>query len=389
MMGNPIPRHENFEPHANTTNSPEPDSKAPALSKDLTIPLGTQPVYLVAEDLSAAGLATALESGVVEGISPAEISVLPLVGSLDANPPVRVEVANVGRTPIAGRVRLQPPEGWSARETERTLEAVAPGSSTLVRFSFTRQTRRPDNLYRIRAEFQDRHGNVAVGESRLSEHIALQGTPVIDGDPSDWSGVPRVRLDTPDRAVGLVPYMDWNLSTEFALQWDAQNVYFLGRVRDNAFDQSHTGSLIWEGDSFQIAFDTRTQKARPPLEDVPGLYLYGLAKTPQGTEAWSWPTPGNRQDRPAPEVQFRFANPDKDVYLYEAAIPRRLLAPLRMKPGESFGFSLLLNDNDGGGRRGWLELTTGIGTGYDPKHFLAWTLVDKAQNETEDPNSRN
>ncbi len=377
MMGNPMPADEDPGAHGNAMNPPKPDSRAPAPAKDLSIPLGAQPVYLVAEDLSAAGLTTVLESGVTEGISPAEIRVLPLVGSLDSNPPVCVEVSNVGRAPIAGRVRLEPPEGWTARETEQTLDSVAPGTTTLVRFSFTRQTRQHDNLYRVRAEFQDQHGNVAVGESRLSEHVALHGTPVIDGDPSDWEGVPRVRLDTPDKAVGLVPYMDWNLSTEFALQWDEKNLYFLGRVRDNAFDQSHTGSLIWEGDSFQIAFDTRAQKVLPPSEDVAGLYLYGLAKTSHGTEAWSWPTPGNRHERSAPEIQFQFANPEKDVYLYEAAIPRDLLAPLRMKASESFGFSLLLNDNDGGGRRGWLELTPGIGTGFDPKHFLTWTLVDK------------
>jgi len=46
------------------------------------------------------------------------------------------------------------------------------------------------------------------------------------------------------------------------------------------------------------------------------------------------------------------------------------------------GFSFLINDDDGGttgdgtGREGWLELTSGIGTGKDPYEFGTIRLVD-------------
>ena len=33
---------------------------------------------------------------------------------------------------------------------------------------------------------------------------------------------------------------------------------------------------------------------------------------------------------------------------------------------ESIGFSLLVNDNDGQGRRGWMEWSSGIGNNKDP-----------------------
>jgi hypothetical protein len=85
---------------------------------------------------------------------------------------------------------------------------------------------------------------------------------------------------------------------------------------------------------------------------------------------------GDRKgDRPASEIKFAFASPEKDTYVYEAAFPKELLAPFQMKEGAQFGFTFLLNDNDGGGRRGWLEWTPGIGTGYNPRYFTRWTLV--------------
>ena len=40
-----------------------------------------------------------------------------------------------------------------------------------------------------------------------------------------------------------------------------------------------------------------------------------------------------------------------------------------MKGGENFGFSLIVNDNDGSGRKGYLEYTSGIGNGKNTALF--------------------
>ena len=57
------------------------------------------------------------------------------------------------------------------------------------------------------------------------------------------------------------------------------------------------------------------------------------------------------------------------VTRYELAIPLRetaLIDPARTK---AFGFSVLVNDNDGKGRKGWIEWGSGIGVGKDPARF--------------------
>lgn len=353
------------------------------------IPLTGDPVYLVAPGVNASGLAALLAASVIEGISSAEVRVLPLVGPVRDGASVRVNVTNLGRAPIDGTVAVIPPAFWRTASggIQIPVGAIAPDTEQTIVLNFVKTEATGDNRYPFRAIFRDAAGNEAVGESMLSELIAPKGTATIDGDPGDWEGIPFVHLDTPDKAVGLVPYMDWNLSADVATMWDAENFYFVGVVKDNAFNQTHSGSTMWEGDSFQIAFDTRPNRAtadaagdplhRPePSNDTEnkGLYLYGLSHTPKGDEAWAWSTPGSPRDQSASSIRFAFRPLDKDLYVYEAAIPKALLSPLEFREGEEFGFSLLLNDNDGGGRRGWLELTPGIGTGYEPKRFVTWTL---------------
>ncbi|WP_339320689.1 sugar-binding protein [Paenibacillus sp. FSL R10-2734] len=63
---------------------------------------------------------------------------------------------------------------------------------------------------------------------------------------------------------------------------------------------------------------------------------------------------------------------------YELAIPwRELIFDItQVKQGMKLKFSLLVNDNDGEGRRGWLEYNSGIGTSKDVNAFGNLHLTD-------------
>ncbi|MNF19435.1 hypothetical protein D3C80_2242310 [compost metagenome] len=60
------------------------------------------------------------------------------------------------------------------------------------------------------------------------------------------------------------------------------------------------------------------------------------------------------------------------------AIPWSALLPAgtTAAPGSDFGFSLLINDDDGSGRRGWMEYMGGIGSSKDPDAFGDLLLVN-------------
>lgn len=56
---------------------------------------------------------------------------------------------------------------------------------------------------------------------------------------------------------------------------------------------------------------------------------------------------------------------------YEVAIPWSQLLPDGKPPAEEkpLGFSMLLNDNDASGRRGWIQYMSGIGASKKPNLF--------------------
>ena len=63
--------------------------------------------------------------------------------------------------------------------------------------------------------------------------------------------------------------------------------------------------------------------------------------------------------------------------VYELKIPwGELFGPeFRINSERDVAFSALINDNDGNGRRGWIELSGGIGTVKDASQFVKIPLV--------------
>ena len=59
--------------------------------------------------------------------------------------------------------------------------------------------------------------------------------------------------------------------------------------------------------------------------------------------------------------------------MYELALPWSKLAPTVAADG-MLSLSMLVNDNDGGGRKGYIEWGSGIGTGKDAALFKAVRL---------------
>ena len=63
---------------------------------------------------------------------------------------------------------------------------------------------------------------------------------------------------------------------------------------------------------------------------------------------------------------------------YEFAISWKALFGKEMnyKTGDRIGYSVLYNDDDGSGRRGWIEYASGIGQAKNTKLFTYLNLVD-------------
>lgn len=206
----------------------------------------------------------------------------------------------------------------------------------------------------------------------LCPRLPLSSTP---GPPVDIWAATQITLDSKDdfKAVdGGSATWDGpaDLSASVALFWQDDTFILAAKVRDDVFSCEESGDTIWKGDSIQFCIDPGH------TEDVSlgRVYEIGLALTPvNGPEIYCWQAPAG--ERTGPLGADLNVKREGEYTTYVAQIPLSALPSLRPAEGKVVGFSILVNDNDGKGRKGWLEWTPGIGRGKSPALYgdLAFT----------------
>ncbi|WP_168121244.1 sugar-binding protein [Paenibacillus sp. HB172176] len=197
-----------------------------------------------------------------------------------------------------------------------------------------------------------------------------------DGMPADWSVHSGIRIPTNDSQIIM---KDWggesDLSAEFRVAYDDEYFYWTANVRDD-IHASIEGSDMWRGDSIQIAF-SENGKYGPD---------FGINHTAGGARICQWKEGNALQGLETIEAR---TNRSGDMTSYEMKLPWTAIFP---KPPDQdhMTFALLINDNDGSRRRGWVEWTPGCGRDKDPErhgilHFVPtrnpWTLWAEGSEE--------
>lgn len=154
--------------------------------------------------------------------------------------------------------------------------------------------------------------------------------------------------------VGGEPIRDADdLAVRYALTYDENGLAIFIDVRDDIL-RTASGASLWEGDSVQLVLDPGFERTDHYDENdlEVGFALQGKAK-----QSWSW-THGRPLTRDECQYDVR---PTPGGYFVSARFPWSMLKPLKPADKGVFGFNLLVNDNDGGGRKGWLAIAPGIG----------------------------
>jgi hypothetical protein len=193
--------------------------------------------------------------------------------------------------------------------------------------------------------------------------------PVIDGRGAAWADIPAAVLggDAGDFTAlreGARRGPE-DLSARARLTWDERALYVLVEVTDDQHVQSHHGPDVWQSDNVQLAFDSGLEawKAREAGQAAEYAEI-GLSRTDTGDEVYRWLW----KEGPAPGVAIKSSR-EGNRTTYEAVIPWPELNAAAPKPGALSGFALIVNEDDGEGRDGWLQLYDGIGFGKDPRKF--------------------
>ncbi len=251
----------------------------------------------------------------------------------------------------------------------------------------------------------DIRGQSAAGDELARAHtfttsvwpVGPAAAPIaVDGGLSEWPELP-IRLPVTLEAVALdqgaahgrfalTGEHEWrgtgDCSAAVGLAYDDERLCVAVNVTDDVHAQPETGGDVWQGDNVQLAIDFR------PSRELPGngeqerrqTCEIGLTLGERGPEVFRWLPfggPDGAEGDITKHVEFAAVREGPETR-YEATIPwSSLLPPRGWEPagphasGRSpvLGFALIVNDNDGSGRKGWLQLYDGIGYGKDPDKY--------------------
>ncbi len=152
------------------------------------------------------------------------------------------------------------------------------------------------------------------------------------------------------------------ISAKVRIFWTPEALLVQVLVKDKVFFQPHTGGGMWNGDSVQVAFQNRSNgQAKPEFSEL----IAGLA--PGGPmlclTARETPAPAGVMSASTLEV---VQQGDRTLYTLKLNAAE---ADLKLAAGHRLGFALLVNNNDGPGRVGWLEWGGGIGANKNPTEY--------------------
>lgn len=197
-------------------------------------------------------------------------------------------------------------------------------------------------------------------------------TLAVDGDVSELSNVVRPTLQdhgTVERTNIGVPYDGpTDLSGPMWLTADQDNLYVAGQVTDDVYLQGQSGATTWQADSIQFGL----------AKGLPGsgreFYEYAVALTDNGPEVFRHSAAGDEPTGPTDDEVAIVRDEQNKTTTYEVAVPWADLGVIDPVDGW-FSYSMLVNDDDGDGREGWIEWGSGIGSGKNPSLFNPMHLV--------------
>ena len=123
---------------------------------------------------------------------------------------------------------------------------------------------------------------------------------------------------------------------------------------------------MWKGDSVQIGLQAGKPKS---LAERAKFTEYTIGLTPEGGKAWrTGGRSGNNPEQNLRDVPLQIVRRGT-LTRYTLTLTAHELGLRAFRPGDSMRLALVVNDNDGAGRKGYLHWADGIGVNKNPEEF--------------------
>ncbi len=157
-------------------------------------------------------------------------------------------------------------------------------------------------------------------------------------------------------------------AAQFAVDYNMDGLLITVKVHDVKHVIHQKDLAFWEGDSVQFAIDC---EGKGLIADTLEFAVNG-----DGT-IYKTKAPALKGDIPAeytdPGIPLRYGRAQvsrqNDDTVYQIEVKRSDLYPLTWQANRPLRFSILVNNNDGDGRAGYLEWASGIGDGKAPHRY--------------------
>ena len=270
----------------------------------------------------------------------------------------------------SGVIKIHAPEELTAHIKEIKVPEIEPGGKKTIKINL------PQNLnsqaFRLVADIEMDVGGTIPIDTEVTSDVCVYANkkPVIDGvlSSGEWTRRSKMRMQNKgvsgDQYVTLMtayPFTgDDDLSADLYTMYDDDNFYMALKVKDdvNAYDEEN--GIYWASDGIQLCM-----AAFRGSKEVMG---FGLGMIGEEKVVQLEVTPTQLYAGPIEADMVVTRDEAEKTTVYEICVPWDSVYPsaaAKYDPpsNKTIAFSILINDNDGKGREGYLEYGAGVGKG--------------------------
>lgn len=277
---------------------------------------------------------------------------------------------------ISGEIVIDEPQQMQGK---KIFNNVVPGG----KYSFSINI--PEYLRDVKMSFSGRIILDNKKEIPFNEDIYFTGfakvniSPKIDGviEDGEWNKSFAMALKYPSQIKAIKDYGgESDLSANAYAMWDKDNFYLAAEVTDDILGDASTN--LWSNDSIQFAFADKHSATGKTTEfclalnkGEPQIKRYSYMAVDTSVVAQE-----DKHNYDAIEYAIKRVG---NKTCYELKMPWAQIygKPINPMSKSNLIFSMLINENDGNGRRGWIEYCPGIGGEKFANLFIKVPIIKK------------
>ncbi len=288
---------------------------------------------------------------------------------------------NAYTTPMNGKIEITADENCVKAGNVVNFTDLPPKGSRTFYLNLPEMTLKRTVDIAIKTSLDSGYVEEYTGTIDFTSAKYAETKPTIDGiiSENEWNGI-WVVSDRLEDFENLTSGEAWSgpedLSLKAKFGWDEDNFYMLAVVKDDVHYNNEAVGNQWVGDGIQYGFEDINDKGGNLTS---AFTESGIALINGKPETYRWSTLYGELKAGEYDNYEAVINRNEETKetIYEMAIPwDEIFYPgYDITANSQLGFSMMVNENDGTGRLGWIRYNYGMGNFKDAKQFGTMKLI--------------